>query len=207
MALKSACEKGALEHQENEATSEEFLGESRGNPTHSDPLFGVVGWRAGKELGDQWVGEHFEVSQVLEEFLKLAPTDEIEGSIYGEVVQLLNCRRGALEKGFFELGRVERLKTLRLCSMNTERRVTNEDPDEPKEVLQTVTMSLSDVKKDLSSWVPAMRAEYESLTRETAAVQPVDVRSLNPQEVEFVPGKLVCVVKAGPKGGKRNVEG
>ena len=52
-----------------------------------------------------------------------------------------------------------------------------------------------------------MRAEYESLTRETEAILPVNVKDLDPQQVEFVPGKLVCVVKAGPKGGKKKCRG
>ena len=192
--------KGKKNHQER------FFGSVVGNSNGSDPLLSVVGWRTGKELEKQWVGEHFGVSQVLDDFLKLVPTDEIEGSVYGWVVQVLNNQREGLEKGLVELGRVERVKTLRLCSVNGETKSSEETP-ESKEVLQTVTMSLSDVKKDLDSWIPAMRAEYESLTRETAAVLPVDVRSLNPQEVEFVPGKLVCVVKAGPNGGKKKCRG
>ena len=96
---------------------------------------------------------------------------------------------------------------MRLCAVGLNNDEDSEPDPEPKEVLQTVTMALSDVRKDLSSWIPAMKAEYESLTRETEAVLPVDVRTLDPQQVEFVPGKLVCVVKADGKGGKKKCRG
>ena len=172
-----------------------------------DPLNGIVGWRNEKCLESQWVSEHLGVSRVLEEFLKLVPTDEVEGLVYGSVVRDLNCRREALEKGLEELGRVAKVDALRLCAVGLDNEGDREPEPEPKEVLQTVTMALSDVRKDLSSWIPAMKAEYESLTRETEAVLPVDVRTLDPQQVEFVPGKLVCVVKAGAKGGKKKCRG
>ena len=119
----------------------------------------------------------------------------------------LNCRREALERGLGELGRVTRVDAMRLCAVGLNKEEDSEPDPEAKEVLQTVTMALSDVRKDLSSWIPAMKAEYESLTRETEAVLPVDVRTLDPQQVEFVPGKLVCVVKAGVRGGKKKCRG
>ena len=172
-----------------------------------NPLIGIVGWRNEKCLESQWVSEHLGVSRVLEEFLKLVPTDEVEGLVYGSVVRDLNCRREALEKGLDELGRVARVDALRLCAVGLDNEGDREPDPESKEVLQTVTMALSYVRKDLNSWIPAMKAEYESLTRETEAVLPVDVRTLDPQQVEFVPGKLVCVVKAGAKGGKKKCRG
>ncbi len=178
-----------------------------GDQSSFDSLTSIVGWRDGKTLENQWVNEHLGVSRVLEEFLRMVPTDEIEGRVYGSVVQTLSCRREALEKGLKELGTVEGSRALRLCAINKEKEPENEPNCEPPDVLQTVTMSLSDVRKDLRSWIPAMRAEYNSLTCETEAVLPVDVSSLDPQKVEFVPGKLVCVVKAGPKGGKKKCRG
>lgn len=42
---------------------------------------------------------------------------------------------------------------------------------------------------------------------DTQAIEPVDVASLPPDTVEYVPGKLVCVVKAGPNGGKKKCRG
>jgi len=52
-----------------------------------------------------------------------------------------------------------------------------------------------------------VKEEYNSLINSTQAVTPVSVDQLDPNNVEFVPGKLVCVVKAGPNGGKRKCRG
>ena len=75
------------------------------------------------------------------------------------------------------------------------------------EVLQTVVVSLDEVKKDIQSWVPAMLSEYRSLTEETQAIEKVDVNQLDDSAVEYVPGKLVCTVKAGPNGGRKKCRG
>lgn len=48
-----------------------------------------------------------------------------------------------------------------------------------------------------------MLKEYQSLVHETKAIEPVLLSSLNQETVEFVPGKLVTVRKAGPNGGKK----
>ena len=48
-----------------------------------------------------------------------------------------------------------------------------------------------------------MEKQYRSLVHETKAIGPVDLSMLNPENVEFVPGKLVTVRKAGPNGGKK----
>ena len=45
-------------------------------------------------------------------------------------------------------------------------------------------------------WYDSMLAEYKSLTAETKAIRPVKRSEIDP-EAELVPGKLVCVIKAG----------
>ena len=62
---------------------------------------------------------------------------------------------------------------------------------------------LSEVRNELGEWKEAMEKEYRSLVHETKAIEPVDLSMLNPEMVEFVPGKLVTVRKAGPNGGKK----
>jgi len=105
-----------------------------------------------------------------------------------------------LEIGLGEIRNLRDRVWMKTCSLV-------EPPKDPEEVLQTVTMSLGDVRKDLESWVPAMKDEYHSLVVDTQAIEPVDVASLPPDTVEYVPGKLVCVVKAGPNGGKKKCRG
>ena len=75
------------------------------------------------------------------------------------------------------------------------------------EVLQTTTVSLDEVRKNLQEWIPAMKNEYHSLTEETQAIIPVEEGQLDMSQVELVPGKLVCTVKAGPNGGRKKVRG
>eukprot|EP00434_Breviolum_minutum_P035626 symbB.v1.2.031538.t1/scaffold3672.1/size52204/2 len=48
-----------------------------------------------------------------------------------------------------------------------------------------------------------MTKEYNSLVYETKAIEPVKLGDLEQESVEFVPGKLVTVRKAGPDGGKK----
>ena len=64
-------------------------------------------------------------------------------------------------------------------------------------------MPLNDVRKELPLWKEAMLKEYNSLAHETKAIEPVDLSTLDQENVEFVPGKLVTVRKAGPNGGKK----
>ena len=45
--------------------------------------------------------------------------------------------------------------------------------------------------------------ECHRLVHETKAIEPVDLSILDQENVEFVPGKLVAVRKAGPNGGKK----
>ena len=73
----------------------------------------------------------------------------------------------------------------------------------PGEILQTTTVPLNEVRNELREWKDAMMKEYNSLVHETKAIEPVDLSVLNQEAVEFVPGKLVTVRKAGPNGGKK----
>ena len=82
--------------------------------------------------------------------------------------------------------------------------VLGEGNGDPPDVLQTTTVSLDEVRRDLEGRKPAIHKEYESLVNETKAIEPVDVRELDLATTEFVPGKLVCVVKAGEKGSSQD---
>ena len=46
------------------------------------------------------------------------------------------------------------------------------DPSLPATVLQTYTVSLQQVKKDLSLWRPPLQDEYDSLNKVTNAIKP-----------------------------------
>ena len=52
------------------------------------------------------------------------------------------------------------------------------------------------VRMEREKWYDSMLAEYNSLTKEKKAIRPVKRSEIDP-EAELVPGKLVCVIKAG----------
>ena len=155
-----------------------------------------------EDLEDMWTKGHQGVSRELNRVLQLVPEDGDEGWTFGVVVGMFQGIRDVLEDGLTEVNQRKGKQLDRLCAVGTPETV-----DSPNEVLQTVTMSLSEVRKNLDDWVAPMRAEYLSLTKETGAVEPVDVKDLPQDKVEFVPGKLVCVVKAGPNGERKSVGG
>ena len=151
-------------------------------------------------LEEIWGLTHQGLLKEIECTLAMVPMEEEEGTRYGRVLEFLQASRNMLEIGLGEIRNLRDRVWMKTCSLV-------EPPKDPEEVLQTVTMSLGDVRKDLESWVPAMKDEYHSLVVDTQAIEPVDVASLPPDTVEYVPGKLVCVVKAGPNGGKKKCRG
>ena len=174
-------------------------------------------------LKKSWLLTHQGIVNELRETLKVVPLTEGEGKSLGRIVQGLQEGRDSLEKGLEELNHAEWYEMnqwgeakSRLCALGNcetvvgekEKPENHETPSQKKpDVLQTVTMSLSDVRQNLSDWVAPMKDEYDSLVHATQAVTPVHVDQLDPDKVEFVPGKLVCVVKAGPNGGKKKCRG
>ena len=74
-------------------------------------------------------------------------------------------------------------------------------------VLQTYTVPLAQVRKELKDWIPSLEYAVNSLERTTKAVRPVSVRDLchepGYEEMLVAPSKLVPTVKA-PDGKKRS---
>ena len=71
------------------------------------------------------------------------------------------------------------------------------------EVLQTQTVSLSEVRRDIHLWKKALQAEYESLTQITGAVKPIHKSEVKDRtDVEYAPGKLVATIKS-PDGRRK----
>ena len=177
-------------------------------PRVNEEVIRKVGTVNLEKIEGLWQHEHQGLLNVLSEVLDEVPVDSDMGEMVGELVQRLQNNRLMLEKGLAEIRWVKELGTKNLCALQTsEKDEPLGNPQQPEDVLQTVTMALSEVRKNLGDWIEPMRAEYESLVSETKAVLPVDVNSLDPQKVEFVPGKMVCVVKAGPRGGRKKCRG
>eukprot|EP00435_Cladocopium_sp_Y103_P073998 s444_g46.t1 len=70
-------------------------------------------------------------------------------------------------------------------------------------VLQTYTVPLDEVRADLGAWHEALLSEYESLTKVTQDIEPINIGELTGNtSVEFALGKLVARIKA-PDGRKK----
>ena len=149
-------------------------------------------------LEEVWVGEHGRVSRALEEAINHVPIGVEEGSTSGEEIGWLIRTRDELEGLLKDLQRVDRSEGLKIQAVSVGDQGSGED-----EVLQTTVVSLDEVRKNVEVWKSAMMNEYRSLTEETHAIEPIDEKDLDDQQVELVPGKLVCTLKAGPNGGKR----
>ena len=157
-----------------------------------------------------WNLAHLGILEEIRRALEIVPVDEESGVECGRVLDWLKSMRDSLEKGLREIVESNQVGLEEACNprvktlKSPEELVLGEDDGalggNPDEVLQTVTVGLNDVRKNLNDWIPAMKDEYHSLVVATQAVEPVDLNTLDQGSVEFVPGKLVCVVKAGPNG-------
>ena len=143
--------------------------------------------------------KHRGVNRLLQELLDVVPVNQTLGKLCGESIQHLQCEREELESDLFCLREMQNRRVVRICGLQVN---PDELPDQG-EVLQTTTVSLNEVRANLNEWKEAMMKEYQSLIHETRAIEPVMITDLDQESVEFVPGKLVTVRKAGPQGGKK----
>ena len=142
---------------------------------------------------------HKGINATLQELLDVVPINRNLGEMCGKTIQWLQSEREELERDLFCLREVQTQRSVRICGFQAN---PDELPDQG-EVLQTTTISLNEVRANLNDWKDAMRMEYHSLIHETRAIEPIMMSELDPVKVEFVPGKLVTVRKAGPQGGKK----
>ena len=142
---------------------------------------------------------HHNAISMLESLLDVVPVTKEVGELCGFETQWISERRDWIESDLAVVRNLKEAQTIRMCGLQ----VSEEQLQGSGEVLQTTTIPLSEVRKELPEWKEAMMKEYNSLIHETKAIEPIDLSSLNPELVEFVPGKLVTVRKAGPNGGKK----
>ena len=142
---------------------------------------------------------HQVVTSLLWELLDVVPTTKLLGEQCGSDIQWLQGERNGLEIDLQNVRDTQKQRVVKMCALQMD-----EVSKGPGAVLQTTTIPLSEVRNELGEWKEAMEKEYRSLVHETKTIEPaVDLSMLNPENVEFVPGKLVTVRKAGPNGGKK----
>ena len=148
-----------------------------------------------EEYEDYLQRMHTGLVYVFREESQRLPTNGEEGERQGKLLQELTGEIWALED---ELKTVDKALEFRAQIKNL-----NVAAEEGSLVLQTRTVTLDEVKANLSEWRSALLSEYESLTVLTKAIEPVDVRELQGDTtVEYAPGKLVATIKA-PDGKKK----
>lgn len=113
-----------------------------------------IGEMSLRELELLWESQHTGVLSVLEESLKEIPMDEEDGFLLGSVIKTLQCDRECLETGLEEIreikkGQFHRLQLKHLETEGTPEEIAlSSDERVPEdEVLQTVTVSLAEVKR------------------------------------------------------------
>ena len=112
--------------------------------------------------------------------------------LYGDGIQWLTLRREGIEKSLQELQTLKKASGLHLCGISPEELGVSSE----EEVLQTMVVSLDDVRKNIDDWKSAMWDEYKSLTEETRAIEPVDASVLENQGRGTGAGKT-CVYPQG----------
>ena len=135
---------------------------------------------------------HVNLLQLVKEELRLVETDGDVAKVNAEMLQELISRRHEVEENL-EVIRGSRQQKVQLCALQEKVQV--------EENFQTVAVSLDEVRRSKEDWIEPMSNEYHALVKETKSVTPVRLSDVEGEDVEIVPGKLVCVKKGGT--GKR----
>ena len=135
---------------------------------------------------------HVNLLQLVKEELRLVETDGDVAKVNAEMLQELISRRHEVEENL-EVIRGSRQQKVQLRALQEKVQV--------EENLQTVTVSLEEVRRNKEDWIEPMSNEYHALVKETKSVTPVRFSDVEGEDIEIVPGKLVCVKKGG--SGKR----
>ena len=161
---------------------------------------GVVAKTENRESLDSYLGwMQQNTNRFLQDLMDVVPTNRFLGELCGSQIEWLTGEGEHLEETMETVRRTREGKSIRLCSSQL-----NEEPHQRiGEVLQTVTVPLNEVRAELGEWKESMMKEYHSLVHEIKAIEPINLSELDQEKVEFVPGKLVTVRKAGPNGGKK----
>ena len=135
-----------------------------------------------------------------EEMAKVAVGGE-EGQLHGEMLQYLESMGWDLEEELTDRENSRQLdKDLGNAKIATLDGGALEETDTAHAVLQTYTVPLAEVRRDLPLWKEALKKELHSLVERTGTIRRVNVEDL-PKEIGFekmqiAPAKIVPTIKA-----------
>ena len=157
-----------------------FPGEMVVPGEHTEPLQ-HCSWAEAELFHEIEVEEHGALKSLWMEELRKVAVGEDEGMKQGRVLEELETELVIREAHLEEQHLC--LHQHRLASLSLPTPSTDGPPAElPQPVLQTYTVPLQQVKRDLDAWVPALKAEYNSLTG-TGAILPTTDAELRKNRV------------------------
>ena len=135
---------------------------------------------------------HENVVDFLHDLLDVVPTNECLGNFLWVKDPLIAIRKRMVEKGprYSQKTKANMLSVCMDCILKTMTwPVKGTSWKRPQSHL---------MKAEILLWRDAMLKECHSLVHETITIEPVDLSTLDQENVEFVSGKVVTVWKTGP---------
>ena len=133
------------------------------------------------DLAQHLEEEHWRWKRLWCDLSKEVAVGDEEGRLHGSTLDYMEKNVMALEDMLTEIA--DGNLTYRAAAMMV-----------AKEEVQSYTVPLAQVRKELKDWTPSLEYEVNSLEKTTRAVRPVQVQGYN--EMLVVPSKLVPTVKA-----------
>ena len=149
--------------------------------------------------------EHWGWKNQLMEELRSVAVGEDEGGLHGYTLEFLESQITTLEDELVELDRSENVARLKSLVANSQQGGQDQPDGPPATVLQTYTVPLQQVRKELDLWKQPLLAEYKSLL-DTGAIQVTNEEEVkrhpNYANLERAPAMLVPTIKA-PSGRRK----
>ena len=159
----------------------------------------------GDQLSQRLREEHWGWKNQLMEELRSVAVGEDEGGLHGYTLEFLESQITTLEDELVELDRSENVARLKSLVANSQQGGQDQPNGPPATVLQTYTVPLQQVRKELDLWKQPLLAEYKSLL-DTGAIQVTNEEEVkrhpNYANLERAPAMLVPTIKA-PSGRRK----
>ena len=155
-------------------------------------------------IHEQDLREHWNLKRLWNKQLATPAVGGSAGLEHGRFLEELEEQVRLIEEELEIQG--EGIHGARLAALQTPDAKDVDQTQQPAAVLQTYTVPLGVVRKEISEWKDAMAAELRSLMDTTKAIRKVEESELlklpNYQDLEMAPAKVVATIKA-PSGRRK----